>query len=495
MYWAVAACEEILGPGEWSLRLAPATFALGGILTAYAAGRKVYGRAAGFWTAVVLGTSLLYLALGRLLILDMAVSVLMGATLICFILGVREPPGPGRRWLFYGLYASAALATLTKGLMGFLVTGAVMFLWLLIFNQWKRLRPLHLPSGAVLFAAIAAPWHLLVSSRNPGWAHFYLVYEHWERFTKTGHGRTGQFWYFIPVVLLGLFPWTGFLWCSIRDALAGGWARRRENADSWFFATWAAFVFLFFSASQSKLVPYILPVFAPIAVLIGRWLAATVSLPDAFSRMRWGLRVFGFLCGILAAGACVAVLKPGLIRDGAEAFALRPYAFTLAAILCVGGIRSLVPRGGTGAWVGRGAVVAMTATLVFMFGLLCVARSDIQLAAKPGTRSLALLARGIIRPGDRVYHYHNYFQDFPYYTGRLVGLVDYRDELELQFLDPADLAARFIDDAEFRREWAGPGRVFAVARTRDAGELLADPDLRFHVVASGEGHYLLSNQP
>jgi len=65
-------------------------------------------------------------------------------------------------------------------------------------------------------------------------------------------------------------------------------------------------------------------------------------------RMKPGLRVFGFICGLLAAGACVAVLKPGLIRDTASAVALRPYALVLAAILCVGGMRALVPRGGPG---------------------------------------------------------------------------------------------------------------------------------------------------
>src|ERR1017187_4036913 len=323
MYWAVAECEKVLGPGEWSLRLAPAVFALGGILSAYAAGRKVYGRAAGFWTAVVLGTSLLYLALGRLLILDMAVSVLMSATLFCFILGVRERPGARRRMLFYGLYSSAALATLTKGLEGFLVTGAVMFLWLMVFGQWRRLRPMHLPSGFALFLAIAAPWHLLVSARNPGWAHFYFVYEHWQRFTDKVHGRYEPFWFFVAIGILGLFPWTGFLWSSLRDALAGGWPRRKENAEAWFFVTWAGFVLLFFSASQSKLVNYILPLFPPLAVLIGRWLAAVLPRPDAFARMRPGLRGFGLLCGLLAAGLCVAVLKPGLIREPAQATALR----------------------------------------------------------------------------------------------------------------------------------------------------------------------------
>ncbi len=170
MYWAVALCLKAFGPSEWSMRAAPALFALGGILLTYATARRLHGRTAGLVAATVLGTTLLYYAMGRILILDMAVSVLMSATLGCFILGVREAPGATRRWFFYGLYASAALATLTKGLIGFLLTGAVMFVWLLVFNQWKRLRPLYLPTGVMLFLLIAAPWHFLVAARNPDWA-------------------------------------------------------------------------------------------------------------------------------------------------------------------------------------------------------------------------------------------------------------------------------------------------------------------------------------
>ncbi len=489
MYWAVAACEGAFGPSEWSVRLAPALFAVAGILATYAAGRRLYGRDAGFWSALVLGTSLLYLALGHMVTLDMAVSVLMAATLFCFILGMREEPGRARRWLFYGLYASAALATLTKGLMGFLITGAVMFLWVLLLNQWRRLWPLHLPEGALIFLGIAAPWHLLVSGRNPGWAHFYLIYEHFQRYSDTGHGRYQPFWWFVPILALGLFPWTGFLWSAFRGALAGGWARRRGNAEAWFLAIWAGFIFLFFSYSKSKLIPYILPVFPPVAVVVGRWLAGTLASEGAFARMRPGLRVFAFLCGLLAAALCVAVLRPGLIRDPAQAAELRPYAYVLAAVLCVGGARALIPRGGNAA---RGSVSAMVGTLVVLIGVLLFAMPVIDVRS---TKEVALAARAAVHPGDRVYHYHGFFHDFTYYTGAVVGLVRYTDELELQFLDPAEKDARFIDDARFRQEWAGPGRVFAVARIRDAAELFADPAFHYHLVATGRHHYLFSNQP
>jgi len=179
-----------------------------------------------------------------------------------------------------------------------------------------------------------------------------------------------------------------------------------------------------------------------------------------------------------------------MIHDAAQATALVPYAFVLAAVLVVGGIRALVPRASTGA--ARGALVAVTATLVFVFGVVSFAMPLIDLRS---TKDLAVTARGLIRPGDRVYHYHAFFHDFTYYTGEVVGLVGYRDELELQFLGPAELKARFIGDDEFRREWAGPGRVFAVARIRDMGPLISDRGFHFHVLATGPHHYLFSNQP
>lgn len=489
MYWAVAVSLELLGPGEWSVRAVPALFALGGVLLTYAAARRISGRAAGLAAALVQGTSLFYFILGHVLILDMAVSVLMSATLFCFILGVREPPGWRRRWLFYGLYASAALATLTKGLIGFLVTGAVMFLWLLVFNQWKRLRPLHLPTGALLFLAVAAPWHTLAALHNATWMHRYIVYEQFERFTSPVASRPGPWWYFAPIVLLGLFPWTGFLWAGLRDAVRGGWANRAKNADIWFFLTWAGFIFLFFTASHSKLPPYILPIFPALAVLIGRQLAPafTAGSPS----LRGGLVVFSLFCGLLAVALCAVVMRPGLVHgmSAQQAEALRPLAFAMAAVLLLGGV--LAP------WLGRtrgprAALGAVVATLALFCGVLTYAAADIQ---KPGTKELALLVKTLAQPGDRVMHYHEFFHDFTFYAGRVVDVVAFKGELELEEDAAARASGRFLDDATFRRVWTQPGRVFAVARKRDLKELFVDPAFSYHLLGQTEDHYLISNQP
>ena len=136
------------------------------------------------------------------------------------------------------------------------------------------------PSGALLFLALAAPWHVLAARANATWAHRYFVFEHWERFTTPAASRPGAWHYFIWIVFAGLLPWTGFLWPAVRDALRGGWARRKEHAEAWFLATWVVFIFLFFTKSHSKLPAYILPIFPALAVLIGAWLAKMLHAAD-----------------------------------------------------------------------------------------------------------------------------------------------------------------------------------------------------------------------
>jgi 4-amino-4-deoxy-L-arabinose transferase-like glycosyltransferase len=491
MYWLIGHSRALFGSSEFAARLPTAVFGLGGILLTYAVSRRLFGRESGLASAVVLGTSLLYFVLSRILLLDMAVSVLMSVTLFCFILGIRETAGPKRRWFFLALYASAALATLAKGLIGFLLPGAVIFLWLLGFGQWHRLRPFYLPSGSLLFLALAAPWHWFVAQRNPEWAAFYLVHEHWGRFNTSAHLRGEPAWFFVPVVLLGLFPWLGYVPAGLRVLVAGGWIRRRENADAWFFVVWVTFVFLFFSVSNSKLVPYILPVFPPLALLAGAGIGRAWLTGNAVS-LRLGFRVFTFSCGLLAAGVVVAVFKPGIIRDPVQALALRPFGLAMGVTLLLGGIAAPWAAKVRSVMAGIGTLMA---TMIGFLLVLVLAAPELQRA---GTKPIALLARNHIGAGDRVYHYWAFFHDFVYYSERPVGLVGYTDELEVQFLSPEERASRFIDDAEFRRQWTGPDRVWVVVRNRDrqhADAVFSDPSFRSHLIAMTRAHSLLSNRP
>jgi 4-amino-4-deoxy-L-arabinose transferase-like glycosyltransferase len=495
LYWAVAAGLVCFGPGEASLRIMPVVCGVGGVLLTYAAARRLFGRAAGLGAAVVLGTTAFYAALSRLLILDMGLSVLMSATLFCFLLGVREAPGARRRWLFYGLYASAALATLTKGPIGFLVTGAVMALWLLVCNQWHRLRPFYLPSGGLLFLAIAVPWHVLVAARNPTWAHFYLVNQNWERFTTQEHGRFHPWYWFIPILAGGLFPWIGFLWPALRTAAAGGWARRRETAqaDRWYFVIWAAFIFIFFSKSQSKLPPYILPVFPALAVLIG--LAVGQAWEEReLGGSRIGVKLFAVLSALLAVAVLLAVSLPERFGiDWYQARELHRYAYAMAAVLDGGALVGLWASRRSGQ--ARPGLIVVTVTMALFFAVTEFASP---LFYPPGTKPLAEWVRAHGRPGDRIFHYARFFHDFMFYSGRLVGTVGFHgDEIELENDPVAVASGRFIEKGDFLKAWAGPGRVLVVARKTDAETvaLVADPAFHYRLLAQTRDYTLLSNEP
>ena len=431
--------------------------------------------------------------MARIVLLDMAVSVLMSAALFCFILGVQEPAGARRRWLFYAVYTAMALATLTKGLMGFFVTGAVMFLWLLGCDQWRRLRPLYLPTGALLFLALAAPWHVLMALRNPTWVHRYFVYEHWERFTSPVAGRAGPWWYFGPILLIGLFPWTGFLPGLLRTAVRGGWSARKEQAVTWFLLTWAAFIFVFFSVSHSKLPPYILPVFPPLAALLGAWLAHVLE-----SERRWlhsSISVFAGGCVLLGAAVLVVVFwKSSIVRDPARALALRPFAVGVAAVLLAGG--------GLTWWLDRrhGARAALTALILTTVAFYATLTQAVPIIQRAGTREFALLIKARARPGDRVVNYHEFFHDFAFYAERVVDVVgnaspDPFGELELGEDAAMRAGDRFPDDAEFRRRWTGSQRLWVVAEKAAVKDLFADPSFRYYLLGETRWHYLFSNQP
>ena len=288
-----------------------------------------------------------------------------------------------------------------------------------------------------------------------------------------------------------------------RQGFGAVWARRKENADAWFLVTWAAFVFFFFSVSKSKLPPYILPIFPALAVLIGAWLApvwaeksaarplgrlGALSLPNG---LRGGLNAFTFINGLLAAALLAAVLKPGLIiRDLDQAAALRVPAVVMAVILLVGGV--LAP------WLARmrgarPAIGGVAVTMALFFAALQFAAPDIN---KPGTKLLATVVNERARPGDRVLHYREFFHDFTFYAARLVDVVAYKGELELEEDAAAQASGRFFEEPKLRELWAQPGRIFAVARKKDVnGKLFADPAFRYHLLAESPDHCLFSNQP
>jgi 4-amino-4-deoxy-L-arabinose transferase-like glycosyltransferase len=483
-YWFEAGLIKAFGLSEWSVRTAPALFALLGCLAVYYAGLRLFGRAAGIGAAVVLATSTLYYAMGRVITLDMPVTTLLSGALLAFLLGTREPEGAARRVFFLAFYALAALATLTKGLIGIVIPGMIIFWWMLLTTEWRTLRSMHVLSGSVLFLIIAVPWHILVDRANPEFLNFYFIHEHFQRYLTKVHGRYKPFWYFLPVLLVGLFPWSAFLFQAIRRSLPRSWAERKAHKEAIFLLLWAGLVFLFFSASDSKLVPYILPVLPPLALLIGPYLGEVWENGDSSGArgVRTGLVLLLVLSVLLIAGlALLPRFRPELDRT-----VFRPHLYGIIAVIALGTAATwtLLRRSGP-----RGALIGLTATTA----LFCIACSS----ALPhlDTRSikgLALELRSRLGPGDEVASYLTYYQDLPVYLERRVTVVDWTGELDFG-TKAEDVSGWMMDDDAFWKQWESGRRIYLVTDRKVADLLEQTTKRKYFLIAQDKNNVILSN--
>lgn len=485
-YWAQASAIKTIGLNEWSLRLWPALFALFGCLTVYVAGRKLFDRRTGLVAATILSTSLLYFQMGRTITLDMAVSVLLSTALFAFLLGTREPLGGRRRGYMWTFYACAALATLTKGLIGIVIPGMIIGAWILLLNDWRVLREMYLPSGLLLFLAIAAPWHVMVASANPEFLNFYFIHEHFMRFTTTIHRRYQPTWFFVAVLLVGFLPWVAFLAQALRFNLPVSWSDRHAYKETLFLTLWAVLVFAFFSFSDSKLVPYILPVFPPLALLVGRYLAQAWT-DDKLRGLRTGY------WAVLVLSIALAAILGGVPRLG-QSYAkvaeydaiLGYYLYAGAAIAAIGGIATFL----LGRRRFRPAFIGLTLTSVVFLQVL--SHGLPLMDSRNSSKELALKLKPLLGPDTEVMSYHRYFQDLPVYLERRVTVVGYKGELEFG-AENENVDGWMIDEDTFRRRWQSPATAYMLTKRAIYDQLVADHRGGFILLAEVGKNVLLTN--
>ena len=287
--WMTAIAYTLFGVGEWQSRLWTGFTGYFAILaTGFTAWKLVGGDrgvVAGWISAIVLASSPMWSVGGHFNTLDMGLSSILSCALFSLMLAQRNGLSitARRNWMWL-CWAFMALAVLSKGLIGLVIPGMVLVVYTLTTWDWALWKRLHVFSGLVVFLLIATPWFVLVSIKNPEFAHFFFIHEHWDRFTKDGHNRKGHPLYFVPLILVGFIP---YLWQLLQGFVAAWKDRRGESTVSavsgfrplWLAGLWAVLIFAFFSKSQSKLPGYIMPIFPAISLLAG------LALTNAFERM------------------------------------------------------------------------------------------------------------------------------------------------------------------------------------------------------------------
>ncbi|WP_157730909.1 ArnT family glycosyltransferase [Variovorax sp. HW608] len=438
-YWIGALAFLGLGVSEFSARLWPG---LAGFLTLLAVGftaGRLWGREAGVQALAVAASMTWLIGNSHFLTLDSGLTLFLTLALCGVLLALETPdPRARRRWIWLA-WAAMAGAVLSKGLVGLAIPGAV----LVFVSLWRRdmglCRGMHWASGLVIFLALAAPWFVLVSMRNPAFAEFFFIHEHFARYLTQVHQREGAWWYYVPLLIGGMLPWTGALpWLLRKDPATQGSSRITVRDV---LLVWCVFVFLFFSASGSKLPSYILPMFPALALLVTVQLRRTAP-----SALRWHL-LLPVLAWVLlfalaidparfaSASTPVAVLEPlaGAVRLGAVIF--------LAGALA--------------AWwlLGRRALTAAVVSLAFahLVATLAVIQAHNTYGQLKSAAPLAAALQPHITPETPVFAIRAYDQTLPFYLGRNVVLVEYTDEFALgESLEPQ----RWIKTLdEFAAKW------------------------------------------
>ncbi|MBU9163198.1 glycosyltransferase family 39 protein [Burkholderia multivorans] len=420
--WLNALTFAWFGIGEWQARLYTALASFAGVLLVGFTGARLFNPLSGFLAAVVLASSPYWNLMGHFNALDMGLAFWMALSLCALLLAQRPGlrPAAVRGWMWL-CWAAMAFAVLSKGLVGVILPGAVLVLYTLVARDWALWKRLYLVSGLVIFFAIATPWFVLVQQRNPEFFNFFFIVQQFRRYLTPEQNRPGPFYYFVPVLLVGFLPWLSVAWQSVRHALR---MPRQPNGFSPMLVLliWSAFIFLFFSASHSKLISYVLPVAPALALIIGAYLPLLGA--DRFRRHLLGYLVFF----VAAAFGIIFLAYQGDARTPNALY--RAFQIWLYVGLAIAAVLTLVA-----AWLNRRAGV--TAALAafgaawLIFGTIGGTGHDEFGRYSSG----ALLAPAVraelakLPPDTPFYSIEMLDHTFPFYVGHTTIMVHRQDEL------------------------------------------------------------------
>ena len=447
-YWATAAVYGVAGLHQWSSRLWAIGLAFACLPLVFGWVRRLYGRAAALIALLALATSPYFVIVGQLNLLDQAFTFWLSAAVLAFTLAqcAAERSRAERRWMLIA-WAAAACAVLSKGIVVGVLAGGALILYSLIERDgrpWRRLHPL---SGVPLFLLIAAPWFLAVSVRNPSFPGFFFVHEHFARFLTTVHQRVEPWWFFLPLVLGAVLPWIPAFLRGVRAGWrAGAPAESAAGARAFrplrFLLLYALLTLVFFSASGSKLVPYIMPLVPAIAATT----AAAASDVGAFARLAARV-VAGFLAFVAFGVAVYSAVHNGYVPQAAIVLSC------LALLAALAGLILTLRRWSLGETTTAFAL-ATCAVLAFQFELWAFTL----IPPARSARDLAAAVSPHIGPATGLYSVGQYRETLSPYLARTFQLVGYEGELQFGL---GEEPARRMSEAEFLERWSTEGEAVA----------------------------------
>lgn len=301
-YWLTGLALQLFGANDWAARLASALGAIVAAGALYLFVRRYADKRLATLSVAVLVTQPMFFAGAQYANLDMLVAGMISATIACGASAIlRLERGLPYRMALAAAYLFAALGVLAKGLIGFVLPGAILLAWLLLRKRYRLIPALLSLPMMVLFLAVAAPWFVWMQKSYSGFWDYFFVYHHFQRFAHSGFSNARPFWFFIPVLLLGTLPWSPWLarFFSLKFVVDPEKFELRS-----LMVIWVLGILVFFSLPNSKLVGYIFPALPPLAYLLADailgWLDKRRQAQQADGSLYLGVSL------LVAAGICLS---------------------------------------------------------------------------------------------------------------------------------------------------------------------------------------------